>query len=105
MTALLLTVAVEVPTVAVFFPRQRFTMALTCLVTTSATHVVLFGCSFSGAVLRTVGLVIAEAFALIAEAVVYTTISRPHDLPRALMASAAANALSFAASLLMPLFV
>ena len=43
-----------------------------------------------------------EAGALVAEAAVYALVSRQHDVPRALIASAIANAASFAVSLLLP---
>jgi hypothetical protein len=99
--ALLLTIAVEVPTVAAFFPGQRRLMAFACLIATSFTHVLLFRV-LAFLTLTPAGLVAGETFALVAEAAVYALASRPRNLPRAVMASAVANGLSFAASLLVP---
>jgi hypothetical protein len=100
LAALLLTVTLEVPTVAVCFPGERLRMGLACLLATSATHLLLFrllGVQSSGPL----SLVLGETFALLAEAAVYARVSRRRDPPRALVASALANGLSFGGSLVL----
>lgn len=77
-------------------------MALACLFATTATHVLLFRLLLGILTSHPVGLVAGEAFALVAEATVYALVSRPPNLPRALMASAVANGLSFAGGLFLP---
>ncbi len=97
--ALGLTLVVEVPVVAAFFPGRRLRMALVCAGATTATHLLLvFG--FPRLLPRTVSpLVFGEIFATVAEAAAYAAVSR---LPgRALVASAVANTCSFGLGLLL----
>lgn len=97
--ALGLTIAVEVPVVAAFFPGRRLRLALTCAVTTTVTHLLLhFG--FPAVLPRAVSaLWFGEAFATLAEAAAYWAAARQPG--RALVASAVANGLSFVAGLLL----
>jgi len=97
--AIALTLGLEVPVVAGLFPGQRARMALVCGLATTATHLILHfllpqWLPARGAMLG------GEALALFAEAAAYALFSRPRDAGRALLASALANALSFAAGIL-----
>ena len=98
--ALLITLAVEVPTVAACFPGQRLRMAAVCAATTTCTHLAMhfilpqFVGSFGQFIL------VGELGALLVEAIVYWLASRPRDLGLALIASAMANALSYGIGLL-----
>jgi len=97
--ALALTLAVEVPIVALVFKGQRVRMALVCAATTAATNVAmntLLRASIPGASLA---IAVGEISALAIEATVYALASRPRDVPRALVASALANAASYAVGL------
>lgn len=96
--ALGLTVALEVPVVAAFFPGRRARLALFCALATTATHLVLHFVlpRFlpSGA-----ALLAGEAFATLGEAAAYAAAA---GLPgRALVASAVANSASYWAGLLL----
>lgn len=100
LTALAITLALEVPVVAALYPGQRRRMALAAALATSATHLFMhFGLPrllpSAGAV-----LLVGEIFATLAEAGVYAAASRPRSLGRGLVASALANSLSYAAGLL-----
>jgi hypothetical protein len=99
--AWLLTVAVEVPSVAAAYPGQRIRMAVACALGTSATNLAM-----NGLLPRLLGsgaafLVAGELGSLLAEALLYALVSRPRDPARALAASALANAASFAAGLVL----
>jgi hypothetical protein len=97
--ALALTLAIEVPLVALVFSGQRLRMALVAAVATTATHLFMhfvlprLGLTYAG------WLVSGELVALVGEAAAYAFLSRPRDLPRALAASAVANAASYAVGL------
>jgi hypothetical protein len=98
LVALALTIGIEVPIVATFYPGQRRRMALACLVATTLTHLALhFGLtrflSWNHA------LVSGEIVALVGEAAAYAWVARPRDIGRALVASALANGASFVAGL------
>jgi hypothetical protein len=93
--ALGLTIAVEVPTVALFYPGQRVRLGACCCLVTTLTHAALFLLLFRFLPFTTGALVLGEAGVVLAESGAYAVVSRPRDFPRALMASAAANALSF----------
>jgi hypothetical protein len=96
--ALAITVVVETPIVAAFFPGRRLRLALTCVVATTATHVLLH---FVFPRLLPAGispLVFGEAFATLAEAAAYAVVSM--ELGKSLVASALANSASFAVGLL-----
>jgi hypothetical protein len=98
MKAWLITVLVEAPCVALFYPARRMSMLLVCALTTSVTNLAMnlwlprwlgVGSSF---------LVVGETSAAVIEAAVYYYVaSRPRDLARAIAASTLANACSFAA--------
>lgn len=95
--ALALTVAVEVPIVAAFYPGRRLRMAAVCAAATVATHVLNFawpGWAVPGAL----GVWGGELFATVAEAAAYAGAGR--QLGKGLVASAAANAVSFGVGLL-----
>ncbi len=98
---LVLTVAIETPVVALCYPGQRLRLALTCIAATTVTHAFMhFGLP------RLVSsyaafLLVGELVALVGEALAYALVARPRDLARALVAAAAANALSFGVGLLL----
>ena len=93
--ALVVTIIIEVPIVALVFRDQMKRMALVCLLTTGVTNF------FMNTVLH--GLVpsydhfvlIGELGAVVIEAAVYAIASKPRDLARALIASALANGASY----------
>jgi hypothetical protein len=96
--ALGITLVVETPIVATLFPGRRLRLAFTCVVATTATHVMLH---FVFPRLLPAGispLVVGEAFATLAEAAAYAVAST--DFGRSLVASALANSASFAIGLL-----
>ena len=98
--ALAITLAIEVPVVAAFFPGQRGRMAAACAAATTVTHLtmhfVLPGLTSSFGQFILVG----EVGALAVEAGVYWLVSQPREPGRALAASAVANLLSYGAGLL-----
>ncbi len=97
--ALAVTLAVEVPLVAAFYPGRRRRMALLCAAATTLTHLLLHF-AFPAVLPRgSSPLLVGEAFATVAEAVVYTVAVR--EPGRALVASALANSCSFGAGLLL----
>lgn len=97
--ALGITLVVEIPVVVAFFAGQRLRMGLVALVATSVTHLIMhfvlvhFVRDYDQMVLW------GEVMALVLEAAAYALVSKPRDIPRALMASATANALSYSAGL------
>ncbi len=97
--ALAITIGLEAPVIAFFFPGQRRRMVITCVVATCVTH------SFMHFVLPRLvhtydqWILIGEMAALLLEALAYWFFSRPRDLGRALIASAIANTLSYTAGL------
>jgi hypothetical protein len=96
--ALGITLLVETPIVAALFPGRRGRLALTCLVASTVTHLLLhfvFPRLLPAAVSP---LVVGELFATTAEAAAYAAMSR--EAGRSLVASALANSASFAAGLL-----
>lgn len=101
LTAFALTIAIEAPLVALVFKGQRVRMALVCAVTTGATNL------FMNTLLRAwlpgwgLAVTVGELGALAIEAAVYALASRPRDLPRALFASALANAASYVVGLVL----
>lgn len=96
--ALAVTLVVETPIVAAFFPRRRLRLAATCAVATTATHLLLH---FGFPRLLPAGispLFFGEAFATLSEAAAYLVVSG--DAGRSLVASALANSASFGVGLL-----
>lgn len=99
LTALVVTLAVEVPIVALVFRREAGRMAVVAAVATAATNLAMNVLLF-GRVPYLVYLGVGEVGATLLEAGAYFAASRERDLGRALVASALANAASFAAGLL-----
>jgi hypothetical protein len=97
--ALGLTLVIEVPVVAAFYPGRRLRMALVCAIATTATHLMLvFG--FPRLLPRGVPtLWIGELCATLAEAGAYWLAARQPG--RALVVSAVANSLSFGAGMVL----
>ncbi len=97
--ALGLTLALEVPVVAAFYPGRRLRMALVCAAATTSTHLLLaFG--FPRLLPRGMSaLWVGETFATVGEAGAYWLAAR--EPGRALVASAVANTLSFAAGVVL----
>ncbi len=98
LVALGVTLAVEVPIVAAFFPGRRRRMALVCAIATTATHLVLHFV-LPRFLPPGTALLAGEALATVAEAAAYAIVSR--DLGRSLVASAVANAASYALGLIL----
>src|SRR4051812_7166208 len=103
--ALVVTLLVEVPIVAAFYPRQRRRMAITCAVATVASSLVVNAAlrvvtSRSDAPLP-VSIAAGQLVAMLLEALAYYAVARPRELRRALTAAAAANIASYAAGLLL----
>jgi hypothetical protein len=99
--AWLVTLVVEVPCVALWYPGQRRRMAVVCAIATSITNLamnILLPRWLSPG--DTVGF--GELGSIGFEALVYALASRPRDIGRALAASGLANGLSFAAGLVLP---
>ena len=97
--ALAVTLAVEVPVVAAFYPGRRRRMAAVCVAANIVTHLLLHFV-FPAVVPRGVSpLLVGEVFATIAEAAAYAAAVR--DPGRALVASALANSCSFGAGILL----
>lgn len=97
LTALAITIVVEVPIVAALFRGQRARMAVVCALATTATHLIMHFAVLRIGLPRPEAVVIGEAQALALEAVAYGLLARPRDWPRALVASALANSASYGA--------
>ncbi len=95
--ALAVTLALEVPAVALVFRDQALRMGLTCALTTTATHLAMHFLLPRGVGSYAGVLLVGELGALVVEAGVYALVSRPRDVGRALIASAVANTLSYLA--------
>jgi hypothetical protein len=100
-----ITVAVESPIVAAFYPRRRVAMAATCAIVTSVTNlamnVILPRWLGTGAA----WLLAGEIGALLIEAAAYAIVAKPRDVGRALAASAVANGASYGVGLLLPALI
>jgi len=101
LVALLVTLALEVPVVALCYPRERLRMGLGCLGATAVTNVAMNGLLLPVSPSYAFYLLVGETAALVLEATVYLALSRDHELGRAALASALANSLSFGAGLLL----
>lgn len=100
LTAWLITLAAEVPIVALVYPQLRGRMAIVCAITTSSTNLFMNLVLFR--VLSPRGYVLyGELGALVIEAAVYWLAARPRDPGRAIVASSAANLASYGAGLLL----
>jgi peptidoglycan biosynthesis protein MviN/MurJ (putative lipid II flippase) len=98
--AIAVTLLVQVPVVAAFYPRERLRMAAVCAVTTVATNAVIDVAILRSATRYDALVLAGELAAVVVEALVYFYAARPRDLRRAFAASAAANVLSYAVGLL-----
>jgi hypothetical protein len=98
--ALALTLVIEVPIVALFYPGQRLRMGLACAVATSITNVALNFALLRQLFAFDTTLLVGETLALVFEALVYIWMAPARGWPRALAASAAANLASFGVGLI-----
>lgn len=97
--SLAITLLIETPVVAAFYPRQRKRMALICVAVTGASNLLMNVFLLYAVRLEWTGLLCwAELTAFLLEAVAYWLVVG--DKQRALLASAAANMASFVAGLL-----
>jgi hypothetical protein len=99
LAALLITLAIEVPVVVALFPGQRVRMGAVAAVVNTASNLFLNLVLARMRALAGHHVLPGELLAVVGEAAAYAAFSRPHDLPRALLASSLGNALSFAAGL------
>ncbi len=97
--ALGLTIALEVPVVAGFYPGRRARLALVCALATTATHLALHFV-FPRFLAPRTALLAGEVFATLAEAAAYAAAAR-RGIGRALVASAVANSVSYGAGFLL----
>jgi hypothetical protein len=93
--ALTVTLAIEVPLVALLFPGQRVRMALAALVANTVTNLTLNILLPRIPLVAPHALLVGELLALLGEAAVYAAVSRPRRVARALVASGLGNGLSF----------
>jgi len=99
-SALTVTLAVEMPIVALAYPRERARMALACALATSATNLAMNSWLLHEVSSYETYLLAGELGASALEALVYVVASARHDVARALIVSGLANAVSFIAGLL-----
>lgn len=96
LTALAVTVAIEAPVVALLYKGQRRRMMVVCILTTSATNLLLNTALRWLVPGHGLAVIFGELIAFGVEATAYAIASNPRDVPRALTVSAIANAASFA---------
>lgn len=101
LTALAVTVAVETPVIAAVYRGQRLRMAAVCILTTSITNVGMNTWLRSTAASYDQYVLVGEVCAVVVEAIVYALVARGRDVSKAMLASGAANALSYAAGLVL----
>ena len=103
--ALAVTLAVEVPIVAAFYPGQRLRMAVACALATTATNLALNLALTRARLSHDETLLAGETLALVLEALIYARVARRErseaGWSRALAASVAANLASFGAGLIL----
>lgn len=97
-----ITVAVESPCVAAFYPGRRASMAGVCAVVTSVTNLAMNVLLPRWLGTGTTFLLVGEIGALLIEAAAYAVVAKPRDVGRALAASAVANGASFGVGLVLP---
>lgn len=97
--ALAVTLAIEVPVVALVYRRERVRMGIACAIATSLTNLLMNTWLLHRVRSHDTYLLVGELGASALEALVYVAASRQHALGCALVASGLANALSFAAGL------
>jgi hypothetical protein len=98
-TALAVTLAIEVPLVAILFRGQRARMAAVAVLTNTATNLTLNLVFARMPALAGVHLLLGEVFAAVVETAAYALASRPRNLALSALASGLGNALSFGAGL------
>jgi hypothetical protein len=100
--ALAITLLVEVPVVAAFYPSQRVRMAVVAVVTIAAASVALDVVLARVTLRRDVAITVGQGVAFAIESAVYASAARGRERgwPRALAASAAANLASYLVELL-----
>jgi hypothetical protein len=99
LSALKVTLAVEVPIVALFYRHRWLTMALVCSVATGVTNYFMNTTWQALIPDRTIAIAIGEIGAFLIEAMVYAFVDRSAGIRRAFLASAVANAASFVVGL------
>jgi hypothetical protein len=99
--ALAITLLVEIPVVAVFYPRHRLRMILACIVANCITNLSLNVLLLRAAFAYDSTLLVGESAALVFEALVYAFVAPNREWSRALAASAAANLASFGIGLIL----
>jgi hypothetical protein len=100
--AWIVTLAVEVPCVALFYPGQRLRMAVVATGVNTISNLTM-----NLALPRLLGtgtlfLLVGEAGALLLESAAYAATAKPRQIGRGLVVSAVANALSFTSGLVLP---
>jgi hypothetical protein len=98
-SALMLTLAVEVPIVALVYARERARMAAACALASSVTNLVMNVWLYAAMSSYDAYLTAGELGATVIEALVYVVVSRDHGIGPALLASGVANTASFAIGL------
>ncbi len=93
--ALAVTLLLELPLVVALYPGQRKKLLVASLLANCATNLTLNLLLWRVPVLAGRHVFPGEVLALLVEAAVYGMVSKPHDWPRGLLASALANAASF----------
>lgn len=93
--ALCATLLVEVPIVALGFPRQRSRLVVVAIMANTFTNLILNLVLPAIPLFQPHRILIGEAFALVFEALAYAAAARPPALGRALLVSGIGNALSF----------
>jgi hypothetical protein len=101
LAALAITLAVEVPIVALFYRGRGLRMIAACVLANAATNLAMNLLLVRAHLAYDATLLTGESAALLAEACVYGVVDREHDWARALTASAAANLASFGAGLVL----
>jgi len=95
LVALVVTLVLEVPLVAAFYPGQRKRMAVVALVANVCTNLTLNVLLPAVPPLRGYHVLVGEILAVLVEWAAYAAASRPRDAGRALAVSGLANALSY----------
>jgi hypothetical protein len=93
--ALVVTLLLEVPLVALLYPGQRSRLAMVALVANTLTNLTLNVVLPGVPLLRGNHVIVGEILAVVLEALAYVAASRPREVGRALAVSGLANALSF----------
>jgi hypothetical protein len=101
LVALAITLLLEVPIVAAFYPGHRARMAIAATVANVATNLAMNLVIERRLFAYSSTLLTGEAVALVAEAVVYALVAPGRDWAKAFTASAAANLASFGAGLVL----